>query len=96
MPMEKYRLEIAVQFDHEIHESVDYIASKFGDPMAANKLAHDIYEAIENRLYYPTSLGKFNDNYYVINVRNRQIFYTVDEKRKIMTVEFIRYRGWNG
>ena len=94
--MQKYHFESTDKFESDMNEAVDYITNVLKNPVAANKLAHDIYKAIDSRLYYPTALSKFNDKYYVINVRNRQIFYTVDEHRQIMTVEFMYYCGWNG
>lgn len=94
--MKPYKIIYSSEYDKSLADALNYIIYHYGDYNAAVKLAKDIKESVNARSYTPTSFVKHGHGYYVINIRNRQIFYTVDEKRKIMTVEFICYRGWNG
>lgn len=94
--MQPYKIVYSSKYDKNLSESIGYIVDKFGDYKAAAKLASDIKSAVNARAFMPTSFARIDNQYYVINVRNRQIFYTVNEAQRIMTVEFMYNRGWNG
>jgi len=83
MTEKKYKLRILPLFESDLNETVDYIAYKLKNPIAANALVDAVEEAIFERLpeaetfaTYP-SLRERLHPYYYIPVKNFCVFYVV-------------------
>lgn len=77
----------------------NYIRNEYFDDIAADRLVDKIYGKIARRLNAPESyqaknIKTNNNKYYIINIKNRMIFYRV--KNQIMEVAFMYHAGWNG
>lgn len=83
MKNKKYTLRYLPLFKKDLLESIDYIAHKLQNPIAAENLINDIETAILERSENPLSFQPYRSLkdrdtvYYRINVRNYSVFYVV-------------------
>ena len=92
---EKYTLDIRPTFVDELDRVAAYVEFDLGNPLAADKLISDVYEAIEKTLDYPLVTSPrylppdVQQPYYVICLRNFSIYYVVRDH--VMEVRWFRY-----
>lgn len=95
----KYNIKIEPEFMESLLSDTNYIRNEYFDDIAADKLVDTIYGKISRRLnapesYQTKSIKTDNNKYYIINIKNRMIFYRV--KDKTVEVAFMYHAGWNG
>ena len=95
MHAEEFTLDIRPTFIDELDKTVAYIETKLKNPMAADKLIVDVYDAIDRVLAMPTAPHPVYREpdvaqpYYAIRIRNFTIYYIVREN--VMEVRWFRY-----
>lgn len=83
MAEKKYKLRILPLFEQDLNETIDYIAYKLQNPIAANHLIDAVEAAIYERLpeaetFEPfPSLRQRQYPYYAIPINNFSVFYVV-------------------
>ena len=92
---EKYTLDIRPTFIEELDRAVAYIELHLCNPIAADKLVAEVYEAIDRALECPLvtaprySPPDVRQPYYTIQVGNYTVFYIVHGQ--VMEVRWFRY-----
>ena len=92
---EKYTLDIRPTFIDELDRAAAYIEQYLGNPVAADKLVNDTYEAIDRALAHPLVTEPryrppdVRQPYYAIQVGNYTVYYIVHDH--VMEVRWFRY-----
>ena len=92
---EKYTLDIRPTFIDELDRAAAYIEQYLGNPVAADKLVNDTYEAIDRALAHPlVTTPRYRppdvrQPYYAIQVGNYTVYYIVHDQ--VMEVRWFRY-----
>jgi len=93
--VQKFTLDIRPTFVEELDKTLAYIEVELENHQAADRLLNDAYAAIDEMLDHPTVTRpvyrppQVNQPYYVIHVRNYDVFYIVHDD--IMEVRWFRY-----
>lgn len=100
--MEKYRVDVSDPAENDLRDIVRYISSQLEVPMTAlnmlNTIENDIAKLADNPQKYPlvTEERLAAMGYRKLIVKNYIVFFTVNEKLKVVDVERILYarRDW--
>jgi len=101
--MAKYRVDVSEPAENDLRDIVRYISAQLSAPMTALKMMDTIEEAIITGLaVIPQKCPLVTDErlammgYRKLLVKNYIIFFTIDEKSKVVDVERILYarRDW--
>lgn len=96
-----YKLKYLPSARKDMVEIVRYISKKLHNPYAANSLAEEMIEAIQNILAFPYATPVFHPirplkyEYRKIIVQNYVIFYWIDEEKKEVIVARVIYTKRN-
>ena len=96
-----YKLKYLPSARKDMVEIVRYISKKLHNPDAANSLAKEMIEAIQNILAFPYATPVFQAirplkyEYRKIIVQNYVIFYWIDEEKKEVIVARVIYTKRN-
>lgn len=101
--MAKYRVDVSEPAENDLRDIVRYISAQLSAPMTALKMMDTIEEAITGLAVMPQKCPPVNDErlamlgYRKLLVKNYIVFFTIDEKPKVVDVERILYarRDWN-
>ena len=91
----KYTLDVRPTFVDELDKAIAYIETELCNPVAADRLLADVYDAIDRMLPHPKITRpvfrppQTKQPYYVIRVRNFEIYYIVHDD--VMEVRWFRY-----
>ena len=83
MDEKHYELRILPLFEEKLQETVDYIAFKLHNPIAAENFVDAVEKAIQERLSAPEAFEPYRskkdrkNTYYAIPVKNYFVFYVV-------------------
>ena len=83
MDEKQYELRILPLFEEKLQETVDYIALRLHNPIAAENFVDAVEKAIRERLKAPESFEPYRskkdrkNTYYAIPVKNYFVFYVV-------------------
>ena len=95
MRSKQFEIRYLPTFKMELHEILFYIAHKLSNPMAADALLTDVYEAIQERSFCADAFEPYQSQfehehpYYRIYVRNYTIFYVViDDVMEVRTIMY--------
>ena len=83
MDKKKYELRILPLFEEKLQETVDYIALRLHNPIAAENFVDAVEKAIKERLKAPEAFEPYRsqkdrtNTYYAIPVKNYFVFYVV-------------------
>ena len=97
----EYKIKLTEEFLEEIDQICDYISKELKVPDASKKLRKKVMDNILLLKQYPrmfTEIEKINKTkrqYRRIVVNNYVIFYTIDEKQKVIYIAHIYYGGRN-
>ncbi|MCL1807372.1 MAG: type II toxin-antitoxin system RelE/ParE family toxin [Oscillospiraceae bacterium] len=92
-----YKLEYLPLAKQDMTDIVRYISRELVNPIAAERLASEMIEAAERLIDFPYAypahypIKPLKHEYRRLLVRNYIIFYTVDEKLKLITVARVIY-----
>lgn len=100
--MGKYRIDISEPAENDLRDIVRYISIQLSAPITALKMMDTIEEAITGLATTPQKCPFVNDErlamigYHKLFVENYIVFFTLDEKSKVVDVERILYarRDW--
>jgi len=95
-------VDISEFAENDLHDIVRYIASQFFAPVAALNMMELLEEAMASLSTMPQRFPLVIDErlaqmgYRKLNVKNYNVFYSIDEKNKVVDVERILYvrRDW--
>lgn len=101
--MAKYRVDISEPAENDLRDIVRSISVLLSAPTAALKMMDAIEEALTGLAVMPQKYPPVSDErlammgYRKLLVKNYIIFFTIDEKSKVVDVERILYarRNWN-
>ena len=83
MDEKQYELRILPLFEEKLQETVDYIALRLHNPIAAENFVDAVEKAIKERLKAPEAFEPYRstkdrkNTYYAIPVKNYFVFYVV-------------------
>jgi plasmid stabilization system protein ParE len=97
-----YRIDISEPAENDLHEIILYICAQLSAPMSALKMAETIEEALAGLAEMPYGYSQVADErlasmgYRKLIVKNYIVFFTINEKAKIVDVERVLYmrRDW--
>lgn len=95
----KYELQFLPAARRDMTEIVSYISHKLKNPTAAGKLAEDLIAAAESILDFPYShpvkqtIRPLQRETRSILVGSYQMFYWIDEEKKLVTIARVIYAG---
>lgn len=100
--MAKYRVDVSEPAESDLGDIIRYIASQLSVPMSALRLMELFEEAMEGLAEMPQRYPFVADErlaqmgYRKLPVKNYIIFFSIDEKNKIVDIERILYgrRDW--
>ncbi len=100
--MERYRVDISEPAENDLRSIVRYISAQLSAPITALKMMDIIEEAVSGLAVMPQKYPFVVDErlamlgYYKLLVKNYVIFFTIDEKSKVVDIERILYakRNW--
>lgn len=100
--MASYRVDVSEPAESNLRDIVRYIAAQLSAPMSATEMMDIIAEAIEGLADMPQKCPLVTDErlasmgYRKLVVNNYIVFFTIDEKSKVVDVERILYarRNW--
>jgi toxin ParE1/3/4 len=101
--MPKYRVDVSEPAENDLRDIVRYISMQLSAPMTALKMMDTIEEAITGLAAMPQKCPPVTDKrlammgYRKLQVKNYIVFFTIDEKSKVVDVERILYakRDWH-
>ena len=97
----EYKIKLTEEFLEEIDQICDYISKELKAPDASKKLRKKVMDNILLLKQYPrmfTEIEKINKTkrqYRRVVVNNYVIFYTIDDKQKVIYIAHIYYGGRN-
>jgi len=100
--MSKYRIDISEPAENDLYDIVRYISAQLSAPMTALKMMENIEDAIEKLAKLPQRCPPVTDDrlssvgYRKLIVKNYAVFFSINEKEKIIDIERILYarRDW--
>ncbi len=100
--METYRVDVSEPAEDDLREIIGYIAARFGAPQTALDMLKAVEQALSDLADTPKKHQLVGDErlaamgYRKLTVKNYCIFYTVDEKNKVIDAERVLYtrRDW--
>ncbi len=100
--MTKYRVDLSEPAEKDLIDIVKYIASQLSSPMSAYHMMEIFEEAMASLSDTPESCPLITEErlsqlgYRKLIVKNYIVFFSVDEKNKVVDVERILYarRNW--
>lgn len=100
--MGKYRIDISEPAENDLRNIVRYISAQLSAPITALKMMDIIEEAISGLAFMPQKCPLLADErlamlgYRKLLIKNYIVFFTIDEKLKVVDVERILYtrRNW--
>lgn len=101
--MAKYRVDVSEPAENDLRDIVRYISAQLSAPMTALKMMDTLEEAITGLTVMPEKCPSVTDErlammgYRKLLVKNYIVFFTIDEKSKVVDVERILYarRDWH-
>jgi addiction module RelE/StbE family toxin len=93
-----YQVEFLPIAKKDIEEIIYYISNDLKNLSAARNLSNSFIEGINNILVFPfglpvyQTLRKLKNEYRCIKVKNFLMFYTINEKEKIITIVRVLYK----
>jgi len=101
--MAKYRIDVSEPAENDLRDIVRYISAQLLAPMTALKMMDTLEEAITGLAVMPQKCPPVTDErlammgYRKLLVKNYIVFFTIDEKSKVVDVERILYarRDWH-
>jgi toxin ParE1/3/4 len=101
--MAKYRVDVSEPAENDLRDIVRYISAQLSAPMTALKMMNTIEEAITGLADMPKICPPVTDErlammgYRKLLVKNYIVFFSIDEKSKVVDVERIIYarRNWH-
>ena len=101
-PMVRYRVDISEPAENDLRDIVRYISVSLSEPIAALNTMDSIEEAIQNLRDMPRKYPLVMDDrlaalgYRKQIVKNYIVFFTINEKHRVVDVERIFYmrRDW--
>ncbi|MBS3900543.1 MAG: type II toxin-antitoxin system RelE/ParE family toxin [Dethiobacter sp.] len=100
--MARYRIDISEPAEYDLRDIVRYISAQLFAPMTAIKMMDTMNEAIAGLALMPQKCTFVTDErlamlgYRKLPVKNYIVFFTINEKLKVVDVERILYarRDW--
>jgi toxin ParE1/3/4 len=100
--MAKYRVDVSDPAEGDLGEIIRYIASQLSVPISALRMMELLEEAMEGLSDMPQRYPSVADErlahmgYRKLPVKNYIVFFSIDEKNKVVDVERILYgrRDW--
>lgn len=100
--MARYRVDVSEPAESDIRDIIRYISAQLSAPMAATKMMDALEEAIAGLADMPQKCPPVTDErlasagYRKLILNNYIVFFTIDEKLKVVDVERILYarRDW--
>ncbi len=100
--MAKYRVEVAEPADSDLRDIAQHISSQLAPPMTAAKMMDAMEEAIAGLAAMPQKCLLVTDDrlvsmgYRKLVVKSYVVFFTIDEKSKVLDVERVLFgrRAW--
>ncbi len=100
--MAKYRVDVSEPAENDLRDIVRYISAQLSAPITTLKMMDTIEEAITGLSVIPQKCPLVTDErpaimgYRKLLVKNYIVFFTIDEKSKVIDVERILYarRDW--
>lgn len=100
--MERYMVDISEPAENDLRDIVRYISAQLSAPITALKMMDIIEEAIGGLAVIPQKYPSIVDErlamlgYHKLLVKNYIVFFTIDEKLKVVDIERILYarRNW--
>ena len=100
--MEPYRIEVSEAAENDLYDIAGYIASQFSASVTALHMMELLEEAMASLSKMPQRFPLLEDDrlsqmgYRKLTVKNYLVFFSVDEKNKVVDVERILYarRDW--
>ena len=101
--MAKYRVDISEPAENDLRNIVRYISAQLSAPMTAADMINTVEEAIVDLAVMPPKCPPVTDErlamigYRKLLVKNYIVFFTINEKSKVVDVERIFYarRDWH-
>lgn len=101
--MANYRVDVSEPAENDLRDIVRYISAQLSAPMTALKMMDTVEEAIMGLAVMPQKCPPMTDErlammgYRKLLVKNYIVFFTIDEKSKVVDVERILYarRDWH-
>ncbi len=96
-----YKLEVLSLAKDDIYNIISYISKNLKNITAAKKLIKNFEESAKSIMDYPygipvyQAMGKLENEYRCIKVKNFLMFYTINEKEKTIIIVRIVYRKMN-
>ncbi len=93
-----YRLEYLKLAKEDMDNIIYYISYHLKNKTAALHLAEEFIKSTNNIMLFPygtseyVSTWKLKNKYRRVKVKNFYIFYTIDEKKKVITIARVVYR----
>jgi addiction module RelE/StbE family toxin len=100
--MAKYRVDVSEPAENDLRDIVRYIASQLSVPISATRMMELFEEAMLSLSDMPQRCPLVSDDrlsqmgYRKLIVKNYVVFFSIDEKNKVVDVERILYgrRDW--
>jgi addiction module RelE/StbE family toxin len=100
--MAKYRVDVSEPAENDLRDIVRYIASQLSAPVSALKMMELLEEAMAVLSDMPQRYSHVADErlsqmgYRKLTVKNYVVFFSIDEKNKVVDIERILYgrRDW--
>lgn len=101
--MAKYRVDVSEPAENDLRDIVRYISAQLSAPLTALKMMNTIEEAVTGLAVMSQKCPPVTDErlammgYRKLLVKNYIVFFTIDEKSKVVDVERILYarRDWH-
>jgi len=101
--MAHYRIDVSQPAENDMRNIVRYISARLFAPVSQAYMMDAIEETIKNLVSMPQKSPNVNDErlsamgYHKLSVKNHIVFFTIDEKSKVVNVERILYtkRIWH-
>lgn len=100
--MTRYRVNISEPAEGDLRDIVRYISAQLSAPITATKMMDAIEEALAGLADIPQKCPPVSDErlesmgYHKLVVKNYVVFFTINEKSKVVDIERILYarRDW--
>ncbi len=91
--IKKYRIEQSISYSIDLLVTLNYIKDQLSNDKASEKLFQLINEAIESLKTFPLSHPIIIGDFRRVIVNNYSIYYSVNERRKIVNISRLLYNG---
>jgi len=101
--MAHYRIDVSEPAENDLRNIVRYISARLFAPLSAANMMDAIKETLKSLILMPQRNPNVNDKrlsmmgYHKLSVKSHIVFFTIDEKSKVVNVERILYtkRNWH-